>query len=253
MAASERAARTIGARYALLAGARERGGATMSLVLLGAFGALAVVFMFVLPLLSGTEQTSRTQTAADAAALAGADEMWRSMPSVSFSAPAEGASETVDLLRPSAAARVAATTYARRNGAEVLAVTLTADGEVKVRVELDEPGAAGTEPVRRRATARTALAPACVITAEAGEVEETPEPEPEPPADPDDEPTDPPPPPPPPPDPPTEYSLSCSPGAAGVTPPSLDGETDFSVVRDAVRDFAQALLARPALRSALVG
>lgn len=228
----------------------ERGAATMALVLLGAFGALAVVFVYVLPLLSGTEQTSRAQTAADAAALAGAEELWTSMASVSFSRPDEGETEEVDLLRPSERVGAAAATYARKNGAEPRGVTVAADGTVEVRVELDEPGAAGTAPVERRAAARPALAPRCTIVAEAGEPAPTPTRTPQPTgtAGPTPAPT----PPPAPPDPPTEYSLSCAPGASGVAAPDIDDETDYGRIQDAVRDFVAALLAAPALKSTLV-
>ncbi|MFS0701353.1 hypothetical protein AB6N24_15390 [Cellulomonas sp. 179-A 4D5 NHS] len=51
----------------------DRGLVTSALVVVVCVGVVALLFLAVLPLLVGTDQKSRTQTAADAAALAGAE------------------------------------------------------------------------------------------------------------------------------------------------------------------------------------
>ncbi|KAE8762973.1 hypothetical protein [Georgenia thermotolerans] len=199
----------------------DRGAATAGLILLGAFGALALVFLAVLPLLSGTEQSARAQTAADAAALGGAehlrDHLLRGVVSL------RPGDSLLDLLPGTTGDATAAATMAGRNGATLREYDRSGR-RVEVRVRLNEPGAAGTSPVEARAVAqlgRNGLnLGACRLAEEDPEPTPTPSPTPE-----GEEPT---------PEPaPTLFTFTC----AGVL--SWQGEdlTDLAgALRDALRE-----------------
>ncbi|GAA1633649.1 hypothetical protein [Georgenia ruanii] len=157
----------------------DRGAATAGLILLGAFGALALVFLAVLPLLSGTEQSSRAQTAADAAALGGAehlrDHLLRGVVSL------RPGDSLLDLLPGTTGDATAAATMAGRNGASLREYDRSGR-RVEVRVRLNEPGAAGTSPVEARAVAQLGNGldlGACRLGEEAPEPPPTPSPTPE--------------------------------------------------------------------------
>lgn len=177
---------------------------------------LSVLLMFVLPITRGADQASRSQTAADSAALAGAD-------AVRTEVLARLATGDLGVLLGPWASRGsgAATSYADRNGASVVEYAYDAwADEVRVRVRFDEPGVEGTQRVERRAVARVGIALGrCVRSTE--EIEPEPEPTPTPtPTDDDAEPA--PTPSPEPPDPTYAYGLTCPGGLDLVGYDDLD-------------------------------
>ncbi len=171
---------------------------TSSVVVVVIVGVIALVLVGTLPLLSGTEQSGRTQTSADAAALAGAQ-------SIRERALEELALVTAGVLTGSgglsgswtfggavgpASGYTAAAQYAQRNGAELPAEWYDYDpfgDTVSVRTRLTEtsPNGDHTES-EARAQLGVHLAE-CRLTASRDEVEQ-PEPTPTP-TGPDGEPT----------------------------------------------------------------
>ena len=205
---------------ALLARARrEDAGAATTIVLVGGMVlVLAMLFMFVLPVTRGADQASRSQTAADSAALAGAE-------AIREDVLARLAVGDLGILAGPWASRggAAATSYASRNDADLVAYTYDAwADEVRVQVRFDEPGVAGTQRVERTAVARVGLALGrCTRTTEEVEPEPTPTPTPTPTEDDDDDPDPTPTPPTPPPPPTYEHGLECPGGL------SLSGYEDL--------------------------
>src|SRR3954452_10688618 len=65
-------ARALARRARLSVAGGDAGLATTAVLVVTAVAVVAVLMLFVIPLISGTEQSSRAQTGADAAALAGA-------------------------------------------------------------------------------------------------------------------------------------------------------------------------------------
>jgi len=146
-----------------------------------AVGVVALAFLGVVPLLSGTEQAGRTQTATDAAALAGAGEV-RRVALDSVGAVVMGETTFAALLGP-ARGHGQAADYASRNGAEL--VRYAQDpwrDEVRARTSLREQMPDG-QRAERDGVAELGVALArCAVDSRDVVVgyEPVPEPEPEP-------------------------------------------------------------------------
>lgn len=176
---------------------RDSGAATTTILVVGMVLVLSLLFMLILPLTRGADQASQSQNAADAAALAGAKEIKRTV--------LDGlASGNLLVLTGPWASRgsTEASNYATRNGASLIQYSYDAyTDEVRAHIRFDTAGVEGTARVERPAVAELGVAlMQCEITTD--ELEPEPEPEPSPtetePVDPDDEDEDPLPPPPPP-------------------------------------------------------
>lgn len=164
-------------------GRGDDGLATSAVLVVVSVGVVALLFVAVLPLLQGTEQAGRTQTSADAAALAGAQEVRRvaldHVGDVVLGLTTYGA-----LLGP-ARGHTQAADYAGRNGAELAGYAQDPwRDEVEVRTRLREQMPDG-QRAERDATASLGVALArCAGDSRDVVVGYEPVPEPEP-ADPD--------------------------------------------------------------------
>lgn len=225
----------------------DDGLAASALLVVGAVVVIGVLLIAVLPLLSGTEQSSRTQTSADAAALAGAAEVRRVvLDELGSVVRAEGGTSLSALLGP-ARGHGQAQLYAGRNGADVAGYGYDAwADEVTVRTRLREDGPSGgrSESLATAAVgvqlARCAFDRDEVIVGYEDPPEPEPEPEPTEPPDPDD-PTPTPTPTPPEPDPEPipiygwEYRFRCPGYDSGA-------RDDVSVVLDGARSWLESAL-----------
>ncbi|WP_159066846.1 hypothetical protein [Cellulomonas timonensis] len=118
-------------------GRGEDGLATSAVLVVVAVGVVALLFLAVLPLLQGTDQAGRTQTAADAAALAGAEEV-RKVALDHVGDVVLGATTYGSLLGP-ARGHTQASDYATRNGGELVGYAQDPwRDEVEVRTWLRE-------------------------------------------------------------------------------------------------------------------
>lgn len=175
---------------------QERGAAATLLVVAGVIVGLAIFTIMVLPLATATDAKSRNRTAADAAALAGAEGIVGDLESVLLSGSWGGG--WGDLANLTDSGLTAAETYMRRNDSEARLVYYRSRLEgltwvVEAEVE-SPPVKAGTSPVRSYARAEIGL-PNCSFRMD--EPEPTPTPEPtEPPEDGEEPPEETPPPPP---------------------------------------------------------
>lgn len=95
---------------------KDSGAAATALLLLAFVVSIAFVFVAVLPLLKGTDQAARTQTAVDAAALAGAEDVRKKILNDLWTIDSEA---SLASLLNSHDGRMAASQYAQRNGAEL--------------------------------------------------------------------------------------------------------------------------------------
>lgn len=229
----------------------------MSLILVTSVAVVAILLVALIPLLSGTEQKSRSQTAADAAALAGAKDsrdyyldILESVDiddiHVSGSNPLRG-TWTPEVLPQPARGYGEASEYAVRNGGSLVPGNYSFDshsGEVDVRLELRQ-GAPGGGNMQAAARAEVgATLSGCVLVAERRErptPSPTPTPTPTPSATPTPSPT--PTPTPPPPGPPTYFDwewfrLSCD--AIGT----LDDHDLDDLIDGAVDEFEREMKPR---------
>lgn len=146
----------------------ERGMATTALVVCVLVAIIALVFIAVVPLLRGTEQGGRGQTAADAAVLAGADSVRDSAVAqtagllVAFG-PSRLRGTSVSWALPGVGAGgmgiTEATVFARRNDATLVTYRNDAARDrVRVEVRLDrQAGGADDVVIRRVAEARVGV------------------------------------------------------------------------------------------------
>ncbi|MFD1859864.1 hypothetical protein [Aeromicrobium camelliae] len=175
---------------------RERGAAASLLVVAGVLVGLAVFTLMVFPIATATDAKSRNRTAADAAALAGAEGIVGDLESVLLSGSWSGGWGNLADLTDSGL--TAAQNYMSRNDSQARLVSYSSRLEgltwvVEAEVE-SPPVKAGTNPVRSYARAEVGL-PNCSFDYE--EVEPTPTPEPtEPPEEGEEPPEETPPPPP---------------------------------------------------------
>lgn len=172
------------------AGQDDRGLVTSAVVVVVSVGVVALLFLAVLPLLVGTDQKSRTQTAADAAALAGAESIRELV-----------LDDLGDVIRPGGGVSFAellrgspglgqAQFYAGRNDATVgdYQYDPYADEIRVVTRSTQAPPRSGGEPAGIDRTEAVATAEVgvelaeCVFSVSQKEVEPVPAPEPPPPA-----------------------------------------------------------------------
>ncbi len=194
----------------------EQGQVTTALVIVVIVGLVTVGIFGVLGLARGVDQKSRAQSAADAAALAGAGTLSDQLPEILALVDTKG---DLASLTGCALGQDRAEEYSQRNGATLTSYCFDlARDEVMAEVEMWEPVTSDVGPAVARAIASTGLDISQCSWAD----DEPPEPEEseEPSEDPTDEPSSPPPPPPPPPD--LDTTLSCGPLTAIFT---IGGET----------------------------
>lgn len=202
----------------------ERGAATTALLVIGIFAAVAVLFIAVLPLSSGTEKSDRAQTAADAAALAGAEKMRDEI--IENLAQANPPFSLVDLIDPQTG-RSDAQKLASNNKADLLNYHATPlAGEVRVTVEQLETMPKTEGHAKARATANFDLSlNSCKFGEE--DVEDEDEDDRDDDAEEGDDEDDGPPP-----EPDKEYSFTC---------PGLPNFEDYDELDDLINDVKQAL------------
>lgn len=180
----------------------DRGAATTALVVCVVVAMTALLLVAVEPLLRATESKGRTQTGADAAALAGAvgarDTAVGELPGLAWAfrpAALTGTSATWRLSAATAggAGVTPASQYASRNGSTLTEYQHQASSDrVRVKVRLAEPTGPEGVPVDARAQARVGVELASCEARAGRQIvgwTEPPEPEPEPAPDPTDAPT----------------------------------------------------------------
>lgn len=159
---------------------RESGAAATLLVVAGVIVGLVIFTFMVLPIATATDAKSRSRTAADAAALAGAEGVVGDLESILTSGNWSGGGWDASQLGGSGF--LAAQQYVRHNDADARIVYYDSDLDGLtwfVEVEIESPPVkAGTEPVRSFARAEVGL-PDCEINVD--DPPPTPEPTPEPP------------------------------------------------------------------------
>lgn len=134
------------------AGHRDEGLATSAVVVAVSVALIGLLLVAVIPLLAGTEQAGRTQTAADAAALAGARDVRDLVLDDLDRVISDGGIGIGELLGPSRGLS-AASAYASRNDADLIAYRYDALGdEVRVETRLREVAPNG-DRARQEATA----------------------------------------------------------------------------------------------------
>lgn len=212
---------------------KETGAAATALLVLAFVVSLAFVFIAVLPLLKGTDQAARTQTAADAAALAGAedarDKILNNLWTISSTGSLASLLNTQD-------GRIPASEYAQRNGAALQTYQLaTATGKVNVQVRHFQKTHASGGHIKTAAEATLGVPLAhCKFGEEELPPEPVPPPEPDPDTEGDDDEEQPEP------EPEFSYSFTC---------PGMAAYTDYDDFNELVQDVRHAL--EPRLKPAL--
>lgn len=196
----------------------ETGAATTAILIGGMVIVLSLVFMFALPLTRGADQASRSQNAADAAALAGGKQVRE----VVLDSLAAGDLTVLAGLGASIGSSEASV-YANRNDSTLAQYSYDAfSDEVRTKIRLDSAGVEGSPRVERVAVVELGVPLGrCRITSE--EIEPEPVPTPTETETEDDEEDLEPPPPPPPPE--FEYAVNC-PG--GVSLSGFDNQRDLA-------------------------
>jgi|GEM_PF-6368897 len=202
----------------------ERGAATTALLLIGIFAAVGILFIAILPLASGTEKSDRAQTAADAAALAGAKKMRDEIiESLAHASPPVSLAQLVD----PQSGRGKAQELAMSNDAEITSYhAMPIAGSVSVNVRQLEEMPKTHKHAKAKATAELDLP---LNSCQFGEDEVEPEDDDEASEDDDDEDDDEDSPPP---EPEYEYSFSC---------PGLPNLNDYDDLDQLVADVQQLL------------
>lgn len=192
----------------------DRGAAALALIVGVVLSALALVAFVVVPLTQSTGLAGRSTSAADAAALAGAQRAREVALDAVLAVTAGGS--VADAMPPSVGIS-AAQTYAQRNGAELVGARYEADLRAdRVRVEVRVPDPDGeTSGTHRAAEAELGVAlDRCRLTRTLVPPPPPPPPTPTPTPDPSASPTPTPSPTPPPPPPPPvwDYAFTCADG-----------------------------------------
>lgn len=160
----------------------DRGQVATALMMIVTIAVLTVTVYAILPVGAASDESARSQTAADAAALAAATQIRDNLPA-GFFAVLRDRDDLLDPLPfPCGLGRDAAESYAARNQARVTSYCYSAaDGHIRVSVENDESQVQPGAPARSSAEAATGFDPTQCTW-----VEDTP-----PPPDPDNPPPEP--------------------------------------------------------------
>jgi len=211
---------------------QETGAAATALLVLAFVVSIAFVFVAVLLLLKGTDQAARTQTAVDAAALAGAQDVRKKILNDLWTIDSQASLASLLNYHDG---RIAASQYAQRNGAELRSYEVEPlSGVIHVEVAHSKKTRAGGGQVKSVAEANLGLS---LTHCKFGEEEMPPEPTPPSEHDPDTEDDDDEAPEP---EPEFSYSFVC---------PGMPSFSDYDEFEDLVQDVRQAL--EPRLKPAL--